>query len=141
MHRNYQISNQDLLGRIPKIDEKMQLLTLGLLYSSLDVPKIVEYLLRVQLFIFQQDSRSTSIYCIPRVQRIVSVQSSFCSSPQHRWRMHLFKKVVDTSFLGLKPAGKITRATMTPGAEQNCLEQLIMQLILIAVFSLGQLQQ
>ena len=48
--------------------------------------------------------------------------------------MHLFKKVVDTSFLGLKPAGKITRATMTPGAEQNCLEQLIMQLlILIAV--------
>ena len=52
MHRNYQISNQDLLGRIPKIDEKMQLLTLGLLYSSLDVPKIVEYLLRVQSYSF-----------------------------------------------------------------------------------------
>ena len=52
--------------------------------------------------------------------------------------MHLFKKVVDTSFLGLKPAGKITRATMTPGAEQNCLEQLIMQLlILIAAAVLG----
>ena len=54
--------------------------------------------------------------------------------------MHLFKKVVDTSFLGLKPAGKITRATMTPGAEQNCLEQLIMQLLILiaaAVFSLG----
>lgn len=75
----------------------------------------------------------------PRQFIVYLVCNESLVSSHHFAHMHLFKKVVDTSsFRSLQV--KITGATMTPGAEQNCLEQLIMQLILIAVFSLGQLQ-
>ena len=128
MHCNYQISNRDLLtaGYHPKLMKKCNFWPWAPKKIVVSFEQFELLAAAIHFLAGQQEPRQFIVYLV--------CNESLVSS-HHFAHMHLFKKVVDTSsFRSLQV--KITGATMTPGAEQNCLEQLIMQLILIAVFQL-----